>query len=323
MLIQCQLCPKACRIPEGARGNCRVRVCIDGKLRAITYGYPCSIHVDPIEKKPLFHFFPGSSILSLATAGCNLHCKNCQNWEISQANPEDVPAYKMSPQDIVNLTFKENCSMLSYTYSDPAVFYEYALDISRLARQRDLKNVLVTAGYLNQEPLKKIYEVTDGAHIDLKFFDDKLYQKITSGSLRPVLDAIVLAKKMQIWFEIIHLVIPTLNDDMAMIKRMCLWVKENVGSDVPIHFSRFYPQYLLTNLPPTPVTTLRQAKEVAEAVGLNYIYIGNVWGEGEDTYCPHDGKILVRRSGYSILEYNLLAGGRCKFCGNEIPGRWK
>jgi pyruvate formate lyase activating enzyme len=323
MLTQCQLCPKGCLLEEGQRGDCRIRVNIDGKLRTLTYGHPCAIHIDPIEKKPLFHFYPGSSILSLATAGCNLHCKNCQNWQISQSNPEDVPAYKLTPKEVVKLTLEENCSMIAYTYTEPLTFYEYTLDISTYAQQAGLKTVLVTAGYLNKEPLKRLYEVIDAANIDLKFFDDKMYRKITTATLKPILDGIVLAKEMGVWVEITHLVIPTLNDDFSLIKKMCKWIKDNVGRDVPLHFSRFYPHYLLKNLPPTPVSTLRRAREIAQEVGLQFVYIGNVWGtEAENTYCPYDGKVLIRRVGYTVLEYNLEKG-RCKFCGNIIPGRWK
>jgi pyruvate formate lyase activating enzyme len=228
----------------------------------------------------------------------------------------------MSPQDIVDLTLREKCAMIAYTYTDPFAFYEYALETSILAKKHSLKNVLVTAGYLNEEPLKKLYELTDGAHIDFKFFDDALYRKITTGTLKPVLDSMVLAKKMDVWFEIIHLIIPTLNDDFSILKKMCIWIKDNLGPDVPLHLSRFYPAYLLKNLPPTPVETLRRARDTAKEVGLYYVYIGNVWGEGEDTYCPYDGKVIIRRVGYTILEYHLLAGGICKFCGNKIPGRW-
>ena len=322
MLIQCELCPKGCVLEEGQRGDCRMRVNLDGKLRAITYGYPCSIHIDPVEKKPLFHFYPGSQALSIATAGCNLHCKNCQNWQISQVNPEDVPSYKLSPQDTVNLAIKENCPMLSYTYTDPFAFYEYTLDTSMLAKEYFLKNTLVTAGYLNREPLKRLYRVSDAANIDLKFFDDAMYRKITTGTLKPVLESLVLAKKMDVWLEITHLVIPTLNDDFSLIRKMCVWIRDNLGKDVPMHFSRFYPHYLLRNLPQTPVETLRRARDIALEVGLHFAYIGNVWGEGENTYCPYDGTLLIRRIGYTIAEYNLK-DGRCPSCDKPVAGRWK
>ncbi|MEM7816431.1 MAG: AmmeMemoRadiSam system radical SAM enzyme [Candidatus Aenigmatarchaeota archaeon] len=323
MIVKCELCPKGCRLDEGERGDCKIRVNLGGKLIALTYSRPCAIHIDPIEKKPLFHFYPGSPILSIATVGCNLHCKNCQNWEISQAYPEDVPAYKLTPQDIVNLTLKENCSMIAYTYTEPLAYYEYTLDTSVLAKEYGLKNVLVSAGYLNKEPLKRLYKFIDAANIDLKFFDNEMYRKITTANLEPVLESLILAKEMGVWLEITHLVIPTINDDFSIIEKMCIWIKNNLGEDVPLHFSRFYPQYLFKNLPPTPTETLRKAKKIATDIGLNYVYIGNVWGEGEDTYCPFDGKLLIRRFGFSIEEYNLKENGICKFCGNRIAGRWK
>ncbi|MCP4652196.1 MAG: AmmeMemoRadiSam system radical SAM enzyme [Candidatus Omnitrophica bacterium] len=322
MNIKCQLCPKGCILKDGQRGDCRVRVNLNGKLTALTYGRPCSMHVDPIEKKPLFHFHPGSSIFSIATAGCNLHCKNCQNWQISQSNPEDIPAYKLSPAEVVDVSLGEHCSMIAYTYSEPSIFYEYALDTSIQARKNGLKNVLVTAGYLNRKPLKKLYKVTDAANIDLKFFDDAMYKKITTASLAPVLDSLTLAKEMGVWLEVTHLIIPTLNDDLITIAKMCTWIKKNLGSDVPIHFSRFYPQYLLRNLPATPVTTLEKAKDVAKDAGLKYVYIGNVWGQSENTYCPHDNTLLIKRSGYSVLENNLKDGS-CPVCNESIAGRWK
>lgn len=322
IMVQCKLCPKECLLDNNQRGDCRMRVNLDGTLRAITYGRPCSIHVDPVEKKPLFHFYPGESILSLATAGCNLHCKNCQNWQISQVNPEDIEAYKLDPQDVTELAIKENCSLIAYTYTDPFAYYEYALDSSTISKQRGLKNVLVTAGYLNREPLKKLYKVSDAANIDLKFFDDNMYRKITTGTLKPVLDSLVLAKEMGVWLEVTHLVIPTLNDDFAKIREMCLWHKANLGLDTPLHFSRFYPQYLLNNLPATPTQTLERCKEVAQEVGLQHVYIGNVLGQGENTYCPYDGKLLVERVGFTIIK-NEIKNSQCPYCGNKIAGIWK
>lgn len=321
-IVQCELCPKGCRLRENERGDCRIRVNLDGKLRGLTYGRPCSVHIDPVEKKPLFHFYPGSPVLSLATAGCNLHCKNCQNWQISQVNPEDIPSYKLGPQDIVELTQRESCSMIAYTYTEPFAFYEYVLDTSSLAQSRHLKNILVTAGYLNKEPLKKLYKVSNAANINLKFFDDGMYRKITTATLKPILDSIVLAKEMGLWLEVTHLVIPTLNDDFSLIRKMCVWIRENLGKEVPLHFIRFFPQYMLKNLPPTPLETLRKAHRIAKEEGLCYVYIGNVAGiEEENTYCPYDGKVIIRRVGYSILENNL-DNGRCRFCGKVIAGRW-
>ncbi|MDD5614505.1 MAG: AmmeMemoRadiSam system radical SAM enzyme, partial [Candidatus Omnitrophica bacterium] len=215
--LQCQLCPKYCTITAGNRGACKIRYNRNGKLILLTYSRPCAIHIDPVEKKPLFHFSPGKDILSIATAGCNLHCKNCQNWQISQSNPEDIPSYKMGPEDIVSLARQKNCTMIAYTYTEPLAFYEYTLDISVLAKSFDLKNVLVTAGYCNEKPLKKLFRYIDAANVDLKFFNDAAYRKITSGTLKPVLDALVLAKQMDLWLEITHLIIPTINDNLSHI----------------------------------------------------------------------------------------------------------
>lgn len=322
MYIQCRLCPHQCRIAPGERGSCRIRVNIGGVLRAITYGRPCTVHVDPIEKKPFFHFYPGSKALSLATAGCNLHCKNCQNWEISQADPEDIPAYTMEPADVVALAAREQVPVISFTYTDPAAYFEYAYDTCAYAHHAGIKTTLITAGYINQEPLKKILPFLDAIKIDLKFFDDALYQDITTGTLQPVLDTIVTAKKMGVWVEVVNLVIPTLNDDAAQMQKMCSWLAAYAGVDTPLHFSRFYPQYKLRNLPLTPFETLRRAKAIAQDAGMQFVYIGNTNRiEEETTYCPHDGSVLVRRAGFTVTEYNLDAE-RCTQCGNMIPGRW-
>ena len=307
--VQCQLCPKKCIINPGERGDCKIRFNLNGKLITLTYGHPCAIHIDPIEKKPLFHFYPGEKILSIATAGCNLHCKNCQNWQISQANPEDIPSYRLPPQDLVNLALKYNLSMLAYTYTEPLAYYEYTLDTSIMAKAYGLRNVLVTAGYLNREPLRKLYRYVDAANIDLKFFDDQMYRKITTARLKPVLDSLLLAKGMDVWLEITHLLIPTLNDDFKKIEEMCKWIVKNLGDDVPLHFSRFYPHYLLTNLPPTPYSTLKKARQIALNCGVKFVYIGNILGaEEESTFCPNCKKILIKRVGYQILEYNILMG---------------
>jgi pyruvate formate lyase activating enzyme len=322
MKIKCRLCPKGCLISKGERGDCRIRINIDGKLLAVVYSHPCTLHIDPIEKKPLFHFYPGSAILSIATAGCNLHCKNCQNWQISQANPEDIPSYNLKPAQIVETAEDEKCNLIAYTYSEPLAFYEYSLDTSIIAKAFGMKNVLVTAGYLNKKPLRKLYQYTDAANIDLKFFNDKMYRKITTATLEPVLDSLILAKEMDVWLEITNLIIPTLNDDYDEIKKMCIWIRDNLGKDTPLHFSRFFPMYLLKNLPFTPYSILKRAREIALEVGLHYVYIGNVFGsEEENTYCPYDGEILIRRVGYKILENNII-NGKCKFCGKEIAGRW-
>jgi pyruvate formate lyase activating enzyme len=318
--LKCKLCPKECKIGVNQSGECRVRVNIDGKLKAVTYGFPCAVHIDPVEKKPLFHFYPGNAILSVATVGCNLHCRNCQNWEISQANPEETQAYFLPPEKIVGLSLKKKIPLIAYTYTEPLIYYEYTYDTSVLARKRGLKNVLVTAGFLNQKPLKKLYPYIDAANIDLKFFDNKLYEDVCDAQLAPVLNALVLAKEMNLWVEVTNLIIPTLNDDDKMVKRMCKWIVKNLGTATPLHFSRFIPRYKLKYLPPTPVSTLERAYDIARQCGLEFVYIGNVYGaSGENTFCPVCGEIVIKRIGYNIGEYNLK-GNKCVFCNSVIDG---
>ncbi len=322
-IVECQLCPKACRIGHGQRGNCRVRINIDGKLLSVTYGRPCSLHVDPVEKKPLFHFLPGTSILSLATAGCNLHCLNCQNWEISQANPEDLHAYKADPGVIVATAKEKHCPSIAYTYSEPIIYFEYTYETSEIAHDNDMKNVLVTAGYINREPLKKLCKVVDAANTDLKFFDDELYRSNCDGTLQPVLDALVTMKEMGVWVEITNLIIPTLNDKPDKIAEMCRWIVNNLGDDTPIHFSRFYPRYRLKNLPPTPVESLTTALKIAQDEGVKFVYIGNVMGnEGESTFCPSCERLILERKGYWVLS-NHIKDGSCSYCNEPIAGVWR
>ena len=324
MNLQCKLCPKECLIPPGKRGDCRGRVNIDGKLTSITYGRPCSVHIDPVEKKPLFHFLPGQSILSVAAAGCILHCKNCQNWQISQADPESVPSYQLNSKALIDLAKQENCPMIAYTYTDPVAFYEYTIDTSRIAEENGIKNVLVTSGYGNPAPLKELYRVSDAANIDLKFIRDDMYRNITTGTLKPVLDSILLAKKMNVWVELTNLVIPTLNDSDKDITDLCRWIFNYAGKDTPVHFSRFHPQYKMTDLPPTPESTLERCRQIAEKSGLEYVYIGNIWNNKyESTYSPSDGTLLVERSGYMVVKNLLDAQGRSPTDGHIIPGVWK
>ena len=330
MKVQCELCPKDCLIEPGQSGECRVRVNIDGTLRTVVYGYPCSINVDPIEKKPLAHFLPATGILSIATVGCNLHCKNCQNWEISQANPEEVSAIfysrqklSWSPADLVELTKKANCPSLAYTYTDPIVYYEYTYDTAKLARAAGIRNVLVTAGYINAEPWKRLLEFIDAANIDLKAMTEQFYREVCSGTLKPVLNALVMAKAAGVLVEVTNLLIPTLNDKPEQIGRLCRWIKANLGSETPVHFSRFFPRHKMLNLPPTSPKTLDLAREIAAEEGLDYVYIGNIASkEGQNTYCPKCKKLLIERSGYTILQNNLK-DGTCPKCGNEIYGVWK
>lgn len=318
----CELCPKNCRITEGHSGDCRARMVVDGELRAVTYGKPCAIHVDPVEKKPLFHFLPGTPILSLATAGCNLHCKFCQNWTISQTGPEDIRNIDLPPEDAVKLALAQKCPSISYTYTEPVVYFEYAYETSHLARQRGLRNVTVTAGYISRRPMEMLCSVIDASNTDLKAFDERFYRDVCEGSLKPVLDGMVLMKERGVWIEVTNLVIPTLNDDLDTIRKMCRWLLANLGEDTPLHFSRFFPMFKIRNLPPTPVDRLMQARDTALQVGLKYVYVGNVLGTGaEDTYCPHDNTLLIKRMGHSVLE-NRMVNGCCPKCGTRIPGVW-
>jgi len=320
--VQCELCPKACRIAPGQSGECRVRVNLDGVLRSVVYGFPCSLHVDPIEKKHLFHMLPASRILSVATVGCNLHCLNCQNWEISQKNPEDSRAMPCSPEQLVDLAQENDCPSLAYTYTDPIVYYEYTLDSAQRAKDRGIRTVLVTAGYVNPLPWQKLTDVVDAANIDLKFIDDALYRSVCSATLKPVQAALVTAKERGVWVEVANLVIPTLNDQPEQIRQLSTWVKANLGSDTPLHFSAFYPRYKMRHLPPTSVQTLETARGIALDEGLAYVYIGNVASpEGQNTYCPQCKRLLIERSGYQVLQNHIFLG-RCSQCDYPIQGLW-
>ncbi len=321
--VRCRLCPRQCVVGPGERGYCRVRENHDGKYYTVVHGRVCAYHVDPIEKKPLFHFLPGSTAFSIATVGCNLTCKFCQNWDISQAVPEDVGATNMPPADVVSAARKYGAPTIAYTYSDPSVFYEFVLDCARAGREEKLKSVVISAGYLNRKPLLDLISTLDGIKIDLKSFRDDFYRDICGVRLAPVLDTISTIREKGLWLEIVNLMIPTLNDDEKEVDRMCKWIVENLGPDVPVHFTRFYPRYKLKNLPPTPVSTVERAREIALARGIKFAYVGNVpaGNPGEWTYCPGCGEVVIKRAGYTVLSVGI-SDGRCARCGVEIPGVW-
>jgi len=322
MKLRCSICPRHCDLEPGKTGNCRVRANINGKITLLTYGKPCAVHIDPVEKKPMFHFYPGSKAFSIATAGCNLHCKNCQNWQISQANPDQVPAYDLPPEKLVSAAIENKCESIAYTYTDPVVFYEYTYDASIIAKEKGIKNILVTAGYINKEPFKKLCEVTDGANIDLKAFSDKFYKEVSNASLKPVLETLVYSKNAGVATEVTNLIIPTLNDSDNDLQNLCKWIKSDMGADTPLHFSRFHPDYMMRNLPPTSSDTLKKAYDIARAEGLLFVYIGNIAVENtSNTYCPSCGKLLVERAGYHIRQ-NHVHNGTCSFCSYKIYGRW-
>ncbi|MFH1626450.1 MAG: AmmeMemoRadiSam system radical SAM enzyme [Pseudomonadota bacterium] len=321
--IQCKVCPKECKIADLERGYCGNKENRGGKYYTLVHSRPCAIHVDPIEKKPLFHYLPSTPALSLATAGCNFECKFCQNWNIAQFRPEQVKSYHVTPEGMVGIAKRENCPTIAYTYSEPVVFYEYMYDIAELAKKQGIGSVMISNGFINKKPLVKLCEHLSAVKIDLKAFTERFYRESCSGELRPVLDTLETLREIGIWYEIVVLIIPTLNDSEQEIREMSLWIKNKLGPDVPIHFSRFHPAYKIRNLPPTPVRTLERARKIGRETGLNYVYIGNVPGhEGESTYCPKCGKVPIRRVGYTMLEMNLKSG-KCGYCNNPIPGVWK
>ena len=274
--VECTLCPHHCRIAEGKTGVCRSRRNQNGMLVSEVYGKPCSLAIDPIEKKPLYHFHPGTTCLSLACTGCNFRCLNCQNHDISQVAPSDVNHYELSPEDVVALCLKHHCPGIAYTYTEPLTYLEYIIDCARLAHETGLWNILVTAGYVCQEPLADLLPYLDAANVDLKSFSDDIYNKVSGGHLQPVLDTILAMKQAGVWVEITNLVIPTVNDDLDMIRRMCRWLADNGLAEAPLHFSRFFPRYKMQDVPPTPIATLKAAKQIAEEEGTKYVYLGNV-----------------------------------------------
>jgi pyruvate formate lyase activating enzyme len=318
--VACELCPRNCVIETGKRGFCRNRENQNGTLYSIIYNQPCSIGIEPIEKAPFYHFLPGQMRLTLATAGCNQRCKYCQNWEISQKSVEELNNYYKTPQDIIKEAQDQNLKIICFTYSEPTVFYEYMYDIAVLARQAGIKTAVVSGGYINPEPLKELCKIVDAIKIDLKGFNEDFYQDVCGTHLQPVLDACKIVKNSGVHFEIVNLVVPTLNDDTSMVKAMCEWIKDSLGTNIPLHFTRFYPQYKLPNLPPTPISTLENAVQIACQIGLKYVYIGNVAGhEYDNTYCPNCSKLLIKRQGYTVSENNIV-NEKCKFCGAKIYG---
>jgi len=320
--IRCKLCPKECLIGDRERGWCGVRENREGSYYTLVYGNPCSVNPDPIEKKPFFHFLPGTLAFSIATAGCNLNCKFCQNWEISQARPEETQNESLPPANVVARAKEYDCRSIAYTYSEPIVFYEYMLDTAKLGRKAGIRSVVVSAGFIYPEPLKLLCKNVDAIKIDLKSFRNDFYNKICSAELKPVLNALKTIKDSGVWCEIVYLVVTSLNDSDEELRDTAQWVYNNLGPDVPLHFSRFFPMYQLRNLPPTSVERLATAREIAMDIGLRYVYVGNVSGHpGENTYCPNCKREILKRVRYSIRQNNIV-NGKCKWCGEKIPGVW-
>jgi pyruvate formate lyase activating enzyme len=321
--LQCEKCPHGCLLlNDGDVGFCRNRVASNGKIYSIAYGNPCAVHIDPIEKKPFFHFLPTTHAFSIAVAGCNFRCLNCQNWQISQVSPKESDNVDLMPEEVVKACVNAGCESIAYTYSEPTTFYEYAYDTAKLAREQKIYNVWKSAGYINEKPLRQLCKVMNAANIDLKIFDDAIYAKLSAGKLAPVLRTLKVFHEEGVWLEITNLVIPTWTDNFDTIKRMCEWLCSNNLSDTPLHFSRFTPLYKLSQLPSTPTETLEKAHTIAKESGIKFVYLGNVAGHwAENTYCPKCKKIIVERRVFTILS-NHIVKGKCKFCGEKIPGVW-
>ncbi|MCH7825400.1 MAG: AmmeMemoRadiSam system radical SAM enzyme [Acidobacteria bacterium] len=320
--LQCDLCPRFCRLREGQRGHCFVRANEDGVIVLTTYGRSSGFCVDPIEKKPLNHFLPGTPVLSFGTAGCNLGCKFCQNWDISKSREFDTLADQASPEAIARAAKKARCRSVAFTYNDPVIFHEYAVDVAQACREVGVKAVAVTAGYVCPEPRVEFYRHMDAANVDLKAFTDDFYEKVTLSELAPVLDTLVYLKhETDVWFEITNLLIPGLNDSDAELNEMTSWVVEKLGPDVPMHFTAFHPDYKMMDIPSTPPSTLTRAREIARNNGVRYAYTGNVHDEtGGSTYCHECGKTLIGRDWYELTGWKLDDSGACLKCGTRCAG---
>jgi len=321
-LVRCVLCPNRCVLQDGQIGACKARKNVRGKLYSLVYGVASSVHLDPIEKKPFYHFLPGSGAYSVGTTGCNLQCKFCQNWQIAQIFPWQTESRSLPPAELVDAAVRLGARSIAFTYNEPTIAYEYVLDTAKLARAKGLKTVLVSSGYINQKPLEELLLDVDGYKIDLKGFEDRFYRDLTSGSLAPVLEAIQTIHRSGVWLEIVNLVIPGENDRDEEILALSKWVKENLGEDVPLHFTRFHPQYKLLNKPPTPFETLAHARKLALGVGLRFVYTGNAADEeGGTTYDPVTGVPLIRRVGFFVTENRVNSEGVSPD-GTHLPGVW-
>lgn len=315
--VHCYLCPRNCHIGDGQTGFCFIRKNIEGHLYNLAYGKPYAVHIDPIEKKPLFHFFPGTDILSIGTAGCNLGCKFCQNWDISKAKYDQQRAAEFSPELAVDSALKNNCKSIAYTYNDPTIWAEYAMDIARIGKAKGLKNVMVTAGYITPEVIPDVYENIDAANVDIKSFSEDFYRKVTLSHLKPVLETLKILQKMNIWIELTNLIIPAQNDSPQEITDMSQWILDNLGNNVPVHFTAFHPDFKMQHIGRTPLSTLRMAHDIAREKGLRYVYTGNVYDTGSNTYCPGCHTVLVKRNWHDVTE-NRIKNNSCPDCGYKL-----
>ena len=328
---QCNVCPRLCKLKEGQRGLCFVRACLNKKIVLTTYGRSSGFCIDPIEKKPLNHFLPGTPVLSFGTAGCNLTCKFCQNYDISKSREMDKLADQASPEKVAEMAEELGCKSIAFTYNDPTIFVEYAVDVARACRARNIKTVAVTAGYISPEPRIDFFKYIDAANVDLKSFSDRFYKEICSAHLDNVLQTLEYLKhETDVWFEITTLLIPGENDSEREINEECAWVIEHLGPDIPLHFSAFHPEWKMMNKPSTPPSTLFKAREIAKSHGLRHVYLGNIHDfNGTSTYCYQCGEILIGRDWYELSTWNLSLDGDCKKCGTKCvgvfdgaPGTW-
>ncbi|MCF7821946.1 MAG: AmmeMemoRadiSam system radical SAM enzyme [Mariprofundaceae bacterium] len=323
--IQCDLCPRDCKLHDGQRGLCFVRKCENGGIVLTTYGRSSGFCIDPIEKKPLNHFYPGTSVLSFGTAGCNLACNYCQNWDISKSREWDRLCDEASPEALAKAAVKHGCRSAAFTYNDPVIFLEYAVDCARACHELGINTVAVTAGYIHPEPAREFFAHMDAANVGLKGFSEEFYHKLCAGHLQPVLDTLeYLVKETDCWTEITTLLIPGHNDSDEELKRMCDWLVEHLGADVPLHFSAFHPDYKMVDVPSTPQAALTRAREIAINAGLHYVYTGNVHDtSGATTHCPACNAPLIVRDWYEILDYRVTDEGRCSDCGHAIAGHFE
>ena len=320
--VKCVLCPRECEVADVERGYCGVRENQRGEYQTLVYGALCSANIDPIEKKPLFHYLPGTVAFSIATAGCNIECKFCQNWQISQFRPEQVRSTLIEPARLVQICKGRSCPTLAYTYSEPVIFYEYMHDVAKLARAQGIGSVMISNGYIQEKPLRQLCKQLTGVKIDFKAFTERFYREQCAGELKPVQETLKVLKDVGIWFELVVLIIPTLNDSPDEIKQMSAWILEHLGPDVPLHFTRFHPTYRVTDLPRTPIATLERSRELALSAGIHYVYAGNVPNHpGENTFCHKCGTELIRRVGFKVVS-NRIAEGKCPQCSTAIPGVW-
>lgn len=321
-IVRCQLCPNLCSLSEGQIGICRARKNVGGELYSIVYGKIAAAHVDPIEKKPFFHVLPGTKAFSIATPGCNMRCLFCQNWEIAQSNPWEIQTSDATPEQVVEAALASGSRSIAFTYSEPTIFYEYMLDIAKLARKKGIKTVVVSNGFINPEPLKELLKHVDAYKVDLKAFDQRFYSEMTGGDLEPVLRTLKIIRESGVWLEIVTLLVPGHNDGEDEVRQLARWIHENLGDDVPLHFSRFHPQHKLRTLPPTPVETVIRAREIAMGEGLRYVYTGNVaYPPGETTVCAETGEVAIERQSYFVVRNNLKNGACPSGC--RVPGLWE